>query len=453
MRAAFLAMLALFLALYVLAEATLDRPPRDGIVRLRWSTDPAPARGLQTRTFAGMFPGIEVYVDPGDRIKLIAQCATGTGPDLVDVYSKAEMYSFVQAGILLDLTDYAKAMGFSPDATYPALKDSLCVNGRQYRFPRNVCAYCVVFNRKVFDDLGLAYPTKDWTYDDLIRIGLAIRKGPSKSGRKYIPVANFYNLFFFNDLLIGCGGRYFSEDGLASRLDAPEAVAAMQLYHDLMHVHQVIPTAAEASAISAQGGWGDALNWFSGGKAAMIFIGRWYILQAPQFPELKDALGAVQLPRVGERPSASTIDCAGPGINAKSPHIQEALKFLQYLASPEYGRLIVADGDSLPPNPAIAKSGADLVNEAVADPTFHQPFIDAIRAARPLDYSPFIDAGLTQRRLTETIERTENQLAEPGPAMRALAAEINQEIDKNLRRRPDLQQVYLRITGRPYRNE
>jgi len=453
MRAVFLVLLAVFLALYVLAEVTLDRPPQDGIVRLRWATDPAPARGFQTRTFARMFPGIEVSVDPGDRIKLIAQCATGTGPDIVDIYSKAEMYSFVQAGILLDLTDYARAMGFGPEATYPALKDALCINGRQYRFPRNVYANCVVFNKTVFDDLGLAYPARNWTYGDLARIGRAIRQGNSKSGRKYIPVANWNNLFFFNDLLIGCGGRYFSEDGLTSRLDSPEAVAAMQLYHDLMHVYRVIPTTAEASAVSSQGGWGGALNWFSGGKAAMIFIGRWYILQVPHFPDLKGALASVQLPRVGDQPSAGVVDAGAPGINAKSRHVKEALKFLQYLASPEYGRLIVADGDSLPPNPDLAGSGADLVNDAVDDPGFHQPFIDAVRAARPLDFSPFIDAGLTQRWLAETIGQIENQVAEPGPAMRSLAAEINQKIHKNLRRRSDLQRVYLRITGQPYRGD
>ena len=453
MRAVFLVLMAIFLALYMLAEVTLDRPPQDGIERLRWCTDPAPARGLQTRTFARMYPGIEVSVDPGDRIKLVAQCATGTGPDLVDIYSMAEMYSFVQAGILLDLTDYAKAMGFSPEATYPAMKDSVCIEGRQYCFPRNVGAECVVFNKRVFDDLALAYPAKNWTYDDLARIGRAIRQGNSKSGRKYIPVANWNNLFLYNNLLIGRGGRYFSEDGLTSRLDSPEAIAAMQLYHDLMHVYRVIPTTAEASAVSSQGGWGGALNWFSGGKAAMIFIGRWYILQVPHFPDLKGALGAVQLPRVGDRPSVGDIRGGAVGINAKSRHIKEALKFLQYLASPEYGRLIVADGDSLPPNPALARSGADLVNDAVDDPAFHQPFIDAVRASRSLDFSPFIDAGLTQRWLTETIGQVENQLAEPGPAMRSLATEINKEIRKNLRRRPDLQRVYLRITGQLYRGD
>ena len=38
--------------------------------------------------------------------------------------------------------------------------------------------------------------------------------------------------------------------------------------------------------------------------------------------------------------------------------------------------MIVADGDALPPNPEIARTGQDLVNSAVPDPAFHQPFID-----------------------------------------------------------------------------
>lgn len=453
MKRGFAVCFVLVVVLYAIAEGTLARPRSDGIVRLRWATDDNPARKVQTALFAKMTPGFEATVDPGlggDQTKLIVQCATGTGPDIIDMDQQA-MASLVATGVLLDLTPYAKSMGFDSSRTYPALRPALEMGGRQYRFPCNVWANCVIYNKKIFDDHGVPYPKPGWTYEDFIAISKQIRDSPSKSGEKHMPVANWLNLWFYEDMLMGYGGRLFSPDGLISRFDSPEAIAAMQRYHDMMYVDKIIPTAAEAAAMSSQGGWGSSgLNWFSSGKAAMIFIGRWYIVQVPNYPNLQGNLGAALLPAVAGRSSRGMTDSRAAGINAKSPHRMAALKFLRYLATPEYSRVIVADGDSLPPNPALARNGADLVNESVPDPAFHAPFVEAVKNARPLDISPFIDPAMVTRWTLEQIEKVENRIQTPPEAMHFLADEINQTIRQNLERRPDLQQRYEAATGRRY---
>jgi ABC-type glycerol-3-phosphate transport system substrate-binding protein len=124
-----------------------------------------------------------------------------------------------------------------------------------------------------------------------------------------------------------------------------------------MHVHKVVPTPAEAAAMSSQGGWGSqGINWFSSGKAAMIVIGRWYIVQVPNYPDLKinsapsccracrpSVLGRDRHARGGhQRPEPA------PGRGAALPAVS---------AGPDYGELIVRDGDALPPNPTLARSG------------------------------------------------------------------------------------------------
>ncbi len=450
----FAAFFLLFVALYVAAEATLERPKADHITHLTWSTDDNPARKVQSDGFHRLYPGDTVTVDPGlggDQTKLIVQCATGTGPDIVDIGDTQQLSTLVEAGVLLDLTPYAKSMGFDPAHTYPALAPALMVEGKQYRYPCNVWANCVIYNKKIFDDHGVPYPEPDWTYDDFLVAAKKIRNSPSKSGETHMPVANWLNTWFYQDLLIGYGGRFFTPDGLVSRLDSPEAIAAMQFYYDLMYVHKVIPTAAESAALSSQGGWGSAgINWFSTGRAAMIFIGRWYIVQAPQYPDLKGNLGAVLLPRVGNRPSCGVTDTRAAGINVRSPHWREALHFLQYLATADYGKVIVEDGDSLPPNPDLARTGHELVDSAVPDPAFHEPFIEAMKRARPLDISPFIDMSIVARWVKEQIEQVENRVQTPEQAMHTLAAEINALIRQNLERRPDLQRKYRQVTGHAY---
>ena len=170
----------------------------------------------------------------------------------------------------------------------------------------------------------------------------------------------------------------------------------------------------------------------------MIMIGRWFTVQAANFPELQGNLAAVRLPRLPGQPSRGYTRARGVAVNARSRHPELAVAFLSYLATPEYGRKIIEDGDSLPPNPEMAPDGAALANKAVPDEAFHQVFLDAIRDAQPPDTSPFVDATQVQRWIIEMLGRVENRVVTPAEAARQLAAEINRAIQRNIEREPQL---------------
>ncbi len=436
--------------LYLLAVGTLQHGDPDK-AHLRWATDPNPARIIQTGLFTGGRDDVEMSVEAGAMEKLLVQCATGTGPDIIDIYSVQQMAGYVQAGLLMDLTPYAGAMGFGPSSTYPSLRDGLFVENKQYRFPCNVAVNAVIYNRDIFDDHGIPYPEPDWTYEDFIEIGKRFKE-PGKSGISHLPVAHYAASVMFNDLFAGIGGRYYRDGGLQSDLDSPEAIRTMELYRDMIHVHGVIPTPEIATSMSAQGGWGSGgITWFSNERAAMILIGRWYLVMLHNYPGIADKIGAVPLPRYQDQPSRGYIDCRGAGINAQTEHKDEALAFLQYLARPAYNEQIIKDGDSLPPNPAYAQSGDMLSNKIKPDADFHQVFLDAAARARPMDISPFIDAMQAQRWLEERISRVENNPDIDVPElMRDLAREINLRIRRNLERNRYLQRMFEDVTGTPY---
>ncbi len=437
MKYIFLAALFVFVGLYAFATLTL-KPKTGGDVVLRWATDPNPARDRQSAGFAQANPGVQVLSETGDPTKMLVQCATGVGPDVMDM-GEAMMQSMVQAGLLMDLTDVAKLHGFDTSKTFPAIREALMVDGRLYRFPANVNVQAVLYNKAIFDDHGVPYPKEGWTWDDFVAAGRAIEETPSKSGLKHIPVAHWSPQDLFYDLLVTHGARYFSEDGLTCRLDSPEAVAAFQQYHDLMFKYRVLPTPEQSVAMSSQGGWGSGgINWFASGDAAMIMIGRWFTVQAANFPKLRDHLAAVRLPRMPGQPSRGFTRARGIGVNAMTRHPGAAVKFLSYLTTPEYGRSIVEDGDSMPPNPEMAKDGAGLKNPGVPDPAFHQVFVDAIRDAVPPDTSPFVDSSQIQRWILESLGRLENRVVTPEEAAKDLASEINRAIARNIERQPQL---------------
>lgn len=458
MKHVFLGITGLAAILYVGAVRTLERPPQDGVVRMTWATDDNPARKLQTGSFGGMFPGFEVRVDPGlgsDQTKLIVQCATGTGPDIVDVYGQEQMVALVRAGVLMDITDYATELGCAPQNTYPSLQAGLLVDGRQYRYPCNVWANCLIYNKALFADHGIEPPKSGWTWMDFVNVAQQFKDKPAKSGEHHLAFANLSGTGIYGELLAGRQGRAYSPDGLSSALDSTEAIEAAQLYHDLLLKYEAIPTARALANMPAQGGWGSgALTLFSQGRAAMMIIGRWYLIQVPNFPNLKGNLGAVRMPRWDENsPMTGLADTRAAGINAQGAHRMDALKFLQYLASEEYGALIVHDGDSLPPNPSLATSGEAMVNDIEPDPAFHQPFVDAIEDAHPWDVSPFVDPLEVQRWMWETMDKIENQLIQPEEGMRKLAAEVNQRIRRNLEREPALQVRFREVTGEEWTPE
>ena len=437
MKYVLLCALAVFALGFALAVGSIKPLGGPGITVLRWATDPNPARRVQAAEFTRLHPDIRVQVDAGDRSRLVIQCATGAGPDVMDLYEDA-MQTMAESGVLQDVTQIAHPAGFGPEATYPAIRPALSVGGKQYRFPCNVTAQAILYNRKVFDDHHVPYPKPDWTWDEFIATGKAILDSPSDSGRKHLALANAGPLLL-DDLLASHGAHYFSEDRQRCTLDSPEALAAMEQYHDLMFKHGVVPRPEQSASMSGQGGWGSGgVNWFSAGDAAMICIGRWYIVQLVNYPELRSHVAAVREPHLPGQPSRVMAAARGAAINARSRHREAAVKFLGYLASPEYGSLIVKDGDSLPPLPTLARDGQALANAAVPDPAFHQVFVEAIADATVRDRSPYIDPTTVSRWLTERINQVENQVVGPHEAMRSLTAEINRTIRLNLERRPDL---------------
>ena len=223
----------------------------------------------------------------------------------------------------------------------------------------------------------------------------------------------------------------------------------------MMHVYKIIPSPEVVAGMSSQGGWGSGpIVWFSTGKAAMIMIGRWYLNILVNYPDMAQNIASVGLPRFEGHPPSGLLGCRGPGINAQSKHKEQAMKFLSYLASVDYGTLIVRDGDSLPPNPTLAQNGEMLVNKTVSDPAFHQPFVDAMKTARPIDNSPFINALEVQRWIDERLARVENN---PGInieiLMKDLATEINNKIKRNIDRSKALQEKYKSVTGKDWKPE
>lgn len=432
------------LAASLLAVAIRPAPAPKGITPLIWVSDDNPARRPQIKLFNNLNPDLRLQLDPdnGGMEKIIVQSLAGVGPDVFDSSGPQSLAAYVQAGIAWDITDELAAAGIDVrNDVWQAIHNSFIYEGRVYGLP-NSAVDALWFNKTIFDKLNVPYPARrPWTWEEFIPIArkLTVRE-PNGRIRHY---GFCYDPWSWNFFLVQWGGRVYSPDGTRCTLDAPEAMAAIQFMHDLIYKHRIVPTPAEMAAMPQEGGFGTGSSkMFAAGRAATALGGRWWLPNLRRYEHQR--LGAVEAPHGPRRRFSgygrSTL------INRNSPHRQAALRFMLFLTSPEYNRLLNQQADSLPPMIRYC-TDEDLVNPVYPHEDYHPVFRDALLLGEPEEVSPFVNAytaGQIINGQLDMILGNHKSVAEGlGEAVRAIHAER----DKQLRRDPALRQRYEKLTG------
>lgn len=443
MRTVFASVFVLLVLLTVWAVHSKPPPAPPGRVMLTWVTDNNPARQEQMRLFRDFCrrkgrPDIDIRLDPSNSgiDKIVVQSVGGVGPDLFDIYQRDQLISYHDAGILLDVTDVAERRGFGLRKMWPALREAASINGRQVSVPTNCSPIALFYNKDLFDRLGVPYPRDDWTWEAFVDTAKRLtRKRPG--GRGY---ASFGVMALsLEDCIWTAGGHVFNENATRCTLDEPGAIRGARLYHDLQYVHHVMPTAAEENAMSSSGGWGTGtLNYFMGGHIGMLASGRFAMIQWRNTPGLR--VGVVPMPR--DRVRVNKLAWRSTGINRNSPHIEEALLFLEFLASPEYGMQIHSSADGIAAFPLDPHIPGYPNDPRYPDETQNALWLEQMAYARDSELTPLASPFVTQRILENTRELIRTGQQSPEQAMRDAAREINRLISINVSRDPVIRKRY-----------
>lgn len=434
--------------LWVVAIQMAPVESEEGITVIYWSTDQNPARSQQLAPFAEMHPEIEVRIEPTTFEKTIIQWYSGIGPDIIEIYSQNDMVSYAKAGVLMDLTEKAAEMGFTPQSSYSNLSGMMEYDGRQYTYPANLACQNIFYNKKMFRDAGVEYPTDRMAWEDFIELvkPLTLER---EDGRGYKQFAMVMGRHYASDIHLQFGARFFNEKMTECVLDSPKSLEAIQFYYDLMQKYKVIPTPDAAAALSSEGGWGAGeIRWFATKRAASIWGSRWMLVQFRQYPEVHKEIGCVLLPSPNGGNPASFTAGRTPGINVNSKKKEAALKFMAYLASPEYSEMIAVGADAMPPSKEYATDPSRLLNPDFPSENFQEKFVEAMEYAGTPEISPFIDPKFANRIWLETLEIVENDLKPIDQAMADATKQINDRIQKNIRSQKKLRKLYDELTSK-----
>jgi multiple sugar transport system substrate-binding protein len=217
---------------------------------------------------------VEVSVDPistgwGDYVtKVIGAFNSGTA---ADVYGTAieTFRAFSSRGLWLNLNDFVAAnSGFSDFA--PSLFQQASYNGEVQYIPIGWNNIMINYNRDLFDKAKVAYPKKDWTWEDFRAAAKALTvKDASGAVTQFgyeVPNQNFFvQPWFFSN-----GTGVVDDEWTKSNMLDPKVAESLQFLHDLIHVDGVSPIPGKDTMD----------NQFMAGQVAMISRGHWIVQSA-----------------------------------------------------------------------------------------------------------------------------------------------------------------------------
>jgi ABC-type glycerol-3-phosphate transport system substrate-binding protein len=129
-------------------------------------------------------------------------------------------------------------------------------------------------------------------------------------------------------------------------------------------------------------------------------------------------------------------------INGNSPRREQALDFMIYMTGREYNELINHQADAMGPMKKFTETDLFLQDPAFPDEDYNQVWRDVMAHSEPREISEFINGTVADRIVAEQLDLVRNNQKTAEAAMKAVALQINAEIEKNLKKNSELKARY-----------
>ncbi len=316
-------------------------------------------------------PNITVNVEVSDWdsywTKLKTLLSAGTPPDVFAM--DAPLYLDYQSrDVLLNLQPYLDKNPDMLKGVYPQTLEAYKTPSGMYGLPRDFQTIVLFYNKDMFDAAKVAYPTANWTYDDLRTAAKALTKvGPDGKVTQFGFYSDLWDMeLIWSEAIWANGGEILNADRTKTLIAEPNALKAWQLFHDMMFVDKSFPTSTTAGEYG-----GDP---FLAGVAAMTTIGHWAV---PGYAEVNFKWDVAPMPK-GSAGQATSVNSAGFVIGKASKNPDAAFEFLKYVLSEPAQTRLAQLGFACPVLESVAQSDAFLKQSTPID---QKVFIDSLAFA------------------------------------------------------------------------
>lgn len=319
-----------------------ELPPFEKIVADYEAANPSVDIEVQHAPWSGYFT------------RLDAQLAAGAGPD---VFFITNVPAYAARNQLEPLDGWIADNDFPIELYNTEALAIHSLNDKLYSIPRDNDTNGLYYNKKAFDEAGVAYPDASWDWDDLREAALKLTK---RDGNRVVQYGFATEANDWPRWVVQNGGTVFDNPlkPTTFTLDQPKATEALQFLGDLINADKVMPSFQE---LQQNGG---TSQLFLSGQSAMV------ISNAARLGTFADAdfeWAVANLPTGRDGTRVNRLGGAGFAMNAFSKNKEAAWDFLAYLAG-EPGQVTFASANA---SAVPAMVGSKAVGEA-----FKAPFGD-----------------------------------------------------------------------------
>ena len=266
--------------------------------------------------------------------KLRAQASSKALPDVFWM-NGPNFRSYAENGQLASLKALVDDGLIDPNKYPSALVDMYTVDGELFATCKDVDCVGIWYNKKLFDQAGVAYPDDTWTLDTYKEKALELTDklpdGVWGCAEVFSRTASYYHSIAIN------GGWVISDDKKKSGYDDPKTIEGVKFWRDLIEIG-ACPSREFLAENSCYG-------MFEGGQVAMQWSGNWRV-GALIGSSVKDDCAVAYLPGGDDRKTA--VHGLGHVISANTENLAASQALVTFLAGEEAAKISAESGIALP---------------------------------------------------------------------------------------------------------
>jgi multiple sugar transport system substrate-binding protein len=198
--------------------------------------------------------------------KTVANFTAGNYPDVAYEYGSSAA-QLARQPKLVDLTSKVAAAGMDWNDFYPSERAAATVKGKVVGVPSLVDNLSLVYNKKAFQQAGVALPNASWTWQDFRTAAKKLTKPSTHNyGWAYVNDGSEDTVWRYLAMLWQAGGDLLNQDNTKPVFDSPAGLAALEQLRNMTVVDK---------SVYLDTGNQNYINLFNSGKVAMLWTGPW----------------------------------------------------------------------------------------------------------------------------------------------------------------------------------
>lgn len=331
---------------------TDDASPAQAAVAVRFASDWVEGvRGVAMESaleiFAEQNPDIAVELEPigGDYFdRLQIQFSGGTVADAI-LFEGVLASDYITEGLIVDLADTLEVIGIDRTQWRPGVPSVFIEGDKLFATPFQLTPGAWYYNKTMFEEKGVALPTAEWGWDDVLDAAMQLTNAPETYG---IWIRGNMFLEYGPFGLANGDLHWVTEDLTHTNFAEPSFADAIRWVIAAVRDHQVSPFPADVQGLLTAG----ISNFFATGKVGMAplnagsvgtfvdIIGdrfEWDLMPTPVAP-LTGQTGGMW----NDQPHVVTSNAVARDV------LEPSTKLVAFLSGPEMQELIAVNRGSTP---------------------------------------------------------------------------------------------------------